>query len=158
MLCVCGGEVYSKGKCSKCYQHEWYLSHRNTQIIDAKRRYALDKEESAARKRQYNRNLKIKVIAGYGGKCVCCGEIRLEFLGVDHINGGGKAHRAIVGKGGPEFNRWIIKNNFPTDLQILCHNCNLAKGFYGQCPHEKDREMASKDISEYYKQLAGWRS
>ena len=32
---------------------------------------------------------------------------------------------------------WMIKNNFPKGFQVLCHNCNLAKGFYGKCPHEK---------------------
>ena len=30
-----------------------------------------------------------------------------------------------------------IKNNFPKGFQILCHNCNIAKGHYGKCPHEK---------------------
>jgi hypothetical protein len=22
----------------------------------------------------------------------------------------------------------------------LCHNCNMALGFYGHCPHEKERQ------------------
>jgi hypothetical protein len=21
---------------------------------------------------------------------------------------------------------------------VLCHNCNMARGFYGVCPHEKE--------------------
>ena len=34
---------------------------------------------------------------------------------------------------------WIIKKNYLKDLQteyfqILCHNCNAAKGGYGKCP------------------------
>ena len=33
--------------------------------------------------------------------------------------------------------RWITKNNSPKGFQILCHNCNMAKGFYGKCPHQK---------------------
>ena len=33
--------------------------------------------------------------------------------------------------------KWIIENNFPKGFQILCHNCNVAKGLYGECPHEK---------------------
>ena len=33
--------------------------------------------------------------------------------------------------------QWIKKNNFPKGFQILCHNCNVAKGIYGECPHEK---------------------
>jgi hypothetical protein len=33
----------------------------------------------------------------------------------------------------------VIQNNFPEGFQILCHNCNFAKGFprnNGKCPHE----------------------
>ena len=32
--------------------------------------------------------------------------------------------------------RWLIKHKFPSGIQILCHNCNLAKGYYGSCPHQ----------------------
>ena len=24
---------------------------------------------------------------------------------------------------------------FPLGYRVLCHNCNLARGFYGYCPH-----------------------
>ena len=35
---------------------------------------------------------------------------------------------------------WIVKNNFPKGFQILCHNCNLAKGYSknNKCPHERN--------------------
>lgn len=60
------------------------------------------------------------------------------FLSIDHIDGGGTKHRKEIGikngKGG-NMSFWIIKNKFPTGFQVLCHNCNMAKGFYGQCPH-----------------------
>lgn len=78
------------------------------------------------------------VIAHYSNgsnRCACCGESQFEFLAIDHIHGGGKKHLASLhGKGG--IVRWIIRNQFPEGFQILCHNCNLAKGFYGICPHE----------------------
>lgn len=103
------------------------------------------------------RNLRLTILAHYGGQCFCCGERRFEFLSLDHINGGGTKHRQSINtQGGWHFCRWIKKNNFPEGFQILCHNCNLAKGFYGRCPHERDRELARNDISEYYLQLAGW--
>src|ERR1039457_3298548 len=73
----------------------------------------------------------------YGGNpplCACCGEWRLNFLGMDHMNGGGAAHRREIGRG--NITHWLTKNNFPKGFQVLCHNCNLAKGFYGHCPHE----------------------
>lgn len=35
--------------------------------------------------------------------------------------------------------KWIKKNNFPHTFQILCHNCNFAKGHSkdNKCPHER---------------------
>lgn len=75
------------------------------------------------------------VLQAYGNKCTCCGEDTFEFLAIDHINGKGDEQRKIYRSG--NFFTWIIKNNYPKDLQILCHNCNSAKGFYGTCPHKK---------------------
>ena len=89
------------------------------------------------------RNYKKIVIEHYSnGKncCACCGETQIEFLTIDHINNDGKQHRKNIGipGGGPRFYRWLIKNNFPDNpqLQILCYNCNLAKGHLGYCPHK----------------------
>lgn len=66
-------------------------------------------------------------------ECACCGERQIRFLCVDHVNGGGSKHRKAVG----HVDRWLIRNNFPGGFQILCHNCNMAKGFYGKCPHNE---------------------
>ena len=81
--------------------------------------------------------LRNTVIEGYGGKCVCCGEITPEFLSIDHINNDGYIDRRKSYLSGQNFYRWIIKNNFPDNLCILCYNCNNAKAIYGVCPHEK---------------------
>ena len=39
---------------------------------------------------------------------------------------------------GKKLNKWIMANNYPNGFQILCHNCNFAKGHSkdGKCPHE----------------------
>lgn len=86
-----------------------------------------------------------KVINFYGGKCACCGESRFEFLALDHINGdGGKLRKnGIHPKTGKGLYAWIIRNNYPDIFQLLCHNCNFAKGAYGACPHEQERQNAS---------------
>ena len=42
-------------------------------------------------------------------------------------------------KAGIQFNKWLIKNNFPEGYQILCYNCNTVKARYGQCIHERNR-------------------
>ena len=84
--------------------------------------------------------LRERVLAAYGHECECCGETRKEFLALDHIGGGGKKHRESLGlSGGKGFHAWLERNNFPDIIRILCHNCNCALGFYGHCPHEKER-------------------
>lgn len=74
------------------------------------------------------------VIAGYGGRCACCGESNPVFLALDHVHGGGrKEHNEI---GGYAIYRKVINAGFPKDYQLLCHNCNWAKHVTkGLCPH-----------------------
>lgn len=69
-------------------------------------------------------------------RCACCGEGQYEFLGIDHVNGGGGQHRKDPKMRGVHFYRWLVREGFPEGYQVLCHNCNMAKGFYGMCPHE----------------------
>lgn len=95
--------------------------------------------------RNYKRSLKLEVIAEYGGKCVCCSENQVEFLTIDHINGGGAQHRRKISKtpkgASPDtLYRWLKKNGFPKDnFQLLCFNCNCAKSSSGQCPHQRNK-------------------
>lgn len=72
----------------------------------------------------------------YGNKCACCGETHREFFAIDHINNDGNIHRKTIS--GTTISLWLIRNNFPDGFQILCHNCNMAKALYGQCPHQKE--------------------
>lgn len=86
-----------------------------------------------------------EVLDHYGNKCNCCGETEQDFLTIDHINNNGAKHRIeIKNSGGRQFYAWIIRNNFPKDLQILCWNCNCGKQYYGlgiQCPHKFLKEV-----------------
>lgn len=97
------------------------------------KKHAEEALSSGKRQRIESRKL---VISHYGGKCNCCGESIFEFLQIDHINGGGRKHRAEVGSG-TKFYRWLIRNGFPDGFQVLCANCNFGKGQYGTCPHAK---------------------
>ena len=86
--------------------------------------------------RERQREIRRFVIQGYGGICVCCEESRFEFLSIDHVHGGGRKDTAEKG-GNCRLYFWLVKEGFPTDnYRILCHNCNMAKGSYGYCPHE----------------------
>jgi len=61
--------------------------------------------------------------------------MNIKFLTLDHINGDGSQHRKTIPAS--YFYRWVIKNDYPKTLQILCWNCNWAKGFYKICPHQE---------------------
>ena len=100
--------------------------------------------EIRARKNKYAREavkkLRLQVIEHYGGKCACCGETEINFLALDHINGGGSQHRKSLKQ--KSLYRWVVNNKYPKDLQILCHNCNMAKGLYGECPHKREKKLS----------------
>ena len=97
------------------------------------------KECSSKKRREYRQRRKVLVLEHYGGKCSCCGETKIEFLTLDHVNNDGKTHREQLGMSSGGFYNWIIKNDFPSEpkLQVLCWNCNMAKAHYGCCPHKK---------------------
>lgn len=94
---------------------------------------ALEKKRRAARLKERR-----AVLQAYGGEhpsCSCCGEGIMQFLALDHIDGGGRKHRQETGGGG--FYTWIRKNNYPPIFRILCHNCNHGRFLNGgHCPHE----------------------
>ena len=105
-----------------CKHAEWYARHGRAQ-------------------RQRKR---LRVLVAYSGDpahCVCCGEEEVAFLALDHVNGGGQKHRKQIGR---SIYDWAIDNDFPPGLRVLCHNCNLARAYYGSCPHERDQCQANK--------------
>ena len=76
------------------------------------------------------------VIAAYGNRCACCGEMEYTFLEVDHINNDPK-ERVAKGepRGGQDLCKWLVRHEFPEGFQILCRNCNWGKWVRGICPH-----------------------
>jgi hypothetical protein len=97
------------------------------------------KTANSIRQRKWYNNTRNRILIHYGGnppQCACCGETTTEFLCIDHIAGGGRKHKKEVG-GMSGFYNWMLSNKFPEGFQILCHNCNMAKGFYGSCPHKR---------------------
>ena len=115
-------EYVEKGLCRLCG--------KNPPILH--RRKCIECTEAAK-----NRLLKLKLAAfeKYGGsKCSCCGELLLEFLTIDHIDGGGNKHRKSINS---TFWYWLRNNNYPEGYRVLCMNCNFSRGIYGYCPHER---------------------
>lgn len=107
----------------RAYQKEWY---------------AKNKEKHSANTRKNHKNQKIEVLEHYGGKCACCGESQIDFLAIDHIDGGGNEHRRELGiSNGTSFYSWLKRENFPPGFQVLCHNCNFSKHINdGECIHQ----------------------
>ena len=105
--------------------------------------YSKDPEAYSRNQKRLRDQLKDEVYAAYGGyRCNCCGETTREFLSIDHINNDGAAHRRKIG-GGDRVYRGLRDNDFPAGFQILCMNCNFARGKYGACPHKRGKRHAA---------------
>lgn len=91
------------------------------------------------KRKNASRALRLEVLRAYSAgtpACSCCGETMMQFLALDHINGGGRKHRQELGGGG--YWTWLRANDFPPGFRVLCHNCNLGRQFNGgTCPHEE---------------------
>ena len=116
-----------KALCADCKakRRAYYYQNHQQQLQNGKKR-RLDSKQ--------------KAFDAYGGAvCKCCGETHLEFLTIDHIDGKGASHRRSIGNsGGHNFYRWLRTNGYPPGYQVLCFNCNFAKGHFGKCPHETE--------------------
>lgn len=120
------------------YMKEWRKQNPASYKAAYQRYFENHRVKTRQAQKKYRDHLRQQVIDHYGGKCQCCGETTREFLCIDHINGGGNEHRRQTSIwGGFHFTRWLIKHDCPDGFQVLCHNCNMAKGMYGTCPHNK---------------------
>lgn len=93
------------------YDRNWRTSHR-----ELSRKYV----------REYEGRITLKLFEIYGFECACCGENHIEFLTLDHLNKVGSETRrksSVIGR-----YREAIKEKDHSKYQILCFNCNCAKG------------------------------
>ena len=92
--------------------------------------------------RQKNSRLKMEVMKAYSKgepKCNCCNYSEsLDGLSIDHISGRNNMGHSKTVRGNPLY-RFLIEHHFPSGYQVLCHNCNSAKGHSkdNTCPHER---------------------
>ena len=140
---------------AKAKQKEYASTYYSTPESKAKR----STPEYKAYLKKYqkkNDDQRLKILQAYSKRlsnsdvpcCNCCGlNEYLDFLALDHIIGKkqmdsipelvaiGYSSKLVT----KELFSWIIDNNFPDGFQILCHNCNFAKGYprnNGKCPLE----------------------
>jgi len=73
-------------------------------------------------------------------RCACCGETMFEFLTLDHIDGNGAEHKKEImkqtGWKGVPLYTWLASHGYSKGFQVLCFNCNAAKGQRSCCPHK----------------------
>ena len=90
------------------------------------------------------KKLKIEILTEYSKKksgalkptCACCGEDFHEiFLSLDHIIPKSRNKQKRDPPGYLLYVR-LKKEGFPDGFQVLCFNCNTAKGTLEHCPHE----------------------
>jgi len=120
---------------------KWYRKN-SAKVLASQRLYReLHPEVIRATVKRSKRSLRLEVLSEYGHRCICCGENREPFLTIEHIGGGGEAHRKSVNG---EVYRDIRKQGFPRDkYTVLCWNCNCATRFRKICPHKQEEKCAS---------------
>jgi len=129
---------------------EGKLRQKKYDVTPAKRAYNRKRDKTPERKKyrkQLVKDIKFTTFSVYSKRhsnsdipcCRCCGENSdIRFLAMDHINGRSHLPEKEKNLSDVKLAMWLKKNNYPEgEIQILCHNCNSAKGLYGKCPHEK---------------------
>jgi hypothetical protein len=94
---------------------------------------ASNREHVRAYARRRGAELRTEVLAAYGNACVCCGEREPAFLTIDHIDGGGTAHRRAIHR---KVYAELKRHGFPPGYRVLCWNCNWAHRLSGSFPHQ----------------------
>jgi hypothetical protein len=104
--------------------------------ILARRQFVRDNPEAkrmeSRRAQQRNRMAALMHYSDGNPTCSCCGDDHIEFLTLDHINGGAKNQ----GDSGTQLHRWLKAHGYPVGFRVLCHNCNQSIAYYGYCPHQ----------------------
>lgn len=122
------------------YKHQYYLDHREEILLRNRVWQQTHPKVMCAYSRKRQRKLRLSALGHYSEgqiKCRCCGEEHLEFLAIDHIGGGGGAHRKELK--GMRLYQWLKNQDYPKGFQVLCHNCNQSLGAYGYCPHQESK-------------------
>jgi hypothetical protein len=124
----------------------WYQKNREKMLAAQKRYYPV----RLLKIQQLRVELKEKIVHHYGNRCNCCDLKDTRFLTVDHVDNG--KHNPLSRKERKEdtlvMYKRIIAKGYPKEYQILCMNCNWAKGMYGKCFHQWDKESLGKSVSE----------
>lgn len=93
-------------------------------------RYRASGKLAMSKARQYKAwrlRIRLAILEAYGTQCAIPGCGATEGLELDHVNGGGYAHRKALGLFGYRFWAWLIRQGFPPGYQMLCHDHHAEK-------------------------------
>lgn len=121
------------------YSKKWAKENKDQRNLRRREKYASEVNHPIRKRypKKDKRKFKVQTFDHYGKVCLCCGENNLKLLTIDHINDNGKEHGNGVNRyKGEDLYRYLIANNFPSGLQVLCFNCNIGRRNNGGiCPH-----------------------
>lgn len=100
--------------------------------------YADNQHKCRKNEATYRLNLRLEMVAAYGGQCCKCGESDFVVLVLDHIEDDARTDRKENNhNGGWRMYSRLRKLGWPQGrYQLLCHNCNFRKEYYRRttCP------------------------
>lgn len=144
------GRAGFRSECKHCWKKR-NARHYGTHSQNIKQNVVKWRAANSKLHNKHNRGarwrLKMHLLWHYSGGamvCACCITGIVEFLAIDHVDGGGNEHRKKIsnGSGGTDhFYYWLKKKKYPAGFQVLCMNCNFAKSAFGICPHELVRQV-----------------
>ena len=124
----------------------WYYTNPEKAKLRRRRSFLKNQKRYREVKRLYEKRRRAqfrRIVIGFYShgtfSCACCGEDQIDFLELDHVNGGGRKEtiRMFGNASSSPLYRWLAKNGFPSGFQILCANCNQSKWKHGTCVHKR---------------------
>ena len=121
---------------ARAYGRQYRLVHRDAELARHKIYNEGHKELLRVARGNRAKKIKMEVLSHYSEtpmrQCAHCSMSDIDVLTIDHMNGGGNAHRRTLGlPSGTTFREWLRRNKFPEGYQVLCANCNLKKRIKG---------------------------
>lgn len=121
--------------CKDCHKKN-YEDNREERKAYSRNRYRNNPKEKSLKTKARRERIRKDALSKYGNRCICCGEDTYEFLSFDHVfNDGALERKGPEKMRGNKFYLFLLNSPISERYQILCHNCNMAKQFYGKCPH-----------------------
>ena len=104
----------------------------------------MDKEQEARNRRKQHRSNRWDCLLHYSPRArpskedpccvglfpqVCSRDKDTRCLLIDHVADNGAEHRRQIGRSSSKLYAFLVRNNFPSGYQVLCHNCSAIKEF-----------------------------